>query len=86
MMHESLKMDHPSRRSIEPWQRLANAVVMRAVDDYRSAKKKLKKNPTNEMADTDIRKLNRFFCSQWFEVLTDVDGRLLLSKLKKEAA
>lgn len=73
-------------KTLEPWERLANAVVIRAVDDYRIAVKKLKRDPGNKMAEMDIRSLSRFFGSQWFEVLTNVDGRLLLSRLKKEAA
>lgn len=73
-------------KTLEPWERLANAVVIRAVDDYRIAARKLKRDPGNKMVEMDIRSLSRFFGSQWFEVLTNVDGRLLLSRLKKEAA
>lgn len=86
MNRQNLTISTAQHKSLDPWERLANAVVTLAVDDYRTAAKKLKKNPANESADTDIRKLNRFFRSQWFQVLTDVDGDYLLSRLKKEAA
>ena len=86
MNRQNLTVSTVQHKSLDPWERLANAIVTRAVDDYRAAAKKLKKNPENESAVTEIRKLNRFFRSQWFQVLTDVDGDYLLSKLKKEAA
>ena len=86
MTYEDLKTGNTVQETIEPWQRLANAIVIRAVEDYRIAARKLKRDPMNETADTDIRRLNRFFCSRWFEVLTNVDGRILLSRLKREAA
>lgn len=86
MNRQTLKIETPAHKTLDPWEKLANAIVLRAVDDYRAAQKKLKRSPGNEAADTDIRRLNRFFRSQWFEELTSVDGRLLLRRLQKEAA
>ena len=65
----------------------ANAIVEQAVKDYRIEQARVKANPQNsDHAKAEVRKLERFFRSDWFEVLTDVDGRLVLSRLKKEAA
>ncbi|MBR3998289.1 MAG: hypothetical protein IKI93_08100 [Clostridia bacterium] len=66
---------------------MANAIVEQAVKDYRMEQARVKANPQNaDHAKAEVRKLERFFRSDWFEVLTDVDGRLVLSRLKKEAA
>ena len=70
-----------------PWQKLANAIVEQAVKDYRTAQARVKANPESaDHAKVEVRQLERFFRSSWFEVLTDVDGRLVLSRLKKEAS
>ena len=82
-----LRVDQSTAPALSPWQKLANAIVEQAVKDYRIAQARVKANPQNaDHAKAELRKLERFFCSDRFEVLTDVDGRLILSRLKKEAA
>lgn len=84
---ERLKIRKQAVEGISPWQKLANAIVEQAVKDYRMEQARVKANPQNsDHAKAEVRKLERFFRSDWFEVLTDVDGRLILSRLKKEAA
>ena len=52
---------------------LANAIVLQAVEDYR-------------MADDEWerKKIERFFRSRWFGVLSDTDPDALITKLRKE--
>lgn len=69
---------------IENYEKLANAIILQAVKDYRAAKKKLKKQPTNKDAEITIKDTERFFRSDWFTALTDVDGALILRKLQEE--
>ncbi len=69
---------------IDPHEKLANAIIMQAVKDYRAAKKKLKKQPTNKDAELMVLDTEKFFCSDWFTALTNVDGRVLLRKLQEE--
>ena len=69
---------------IENYEKLANAIILQAVKDYRAAKKKLKKQPTNKDAEIMIKDTERFFCSDWFTALTDVDGSVILRKLQEE--
>ena len=84
---ERLKIRKQAVEGISPWQKLANAIVEQAVKDYRMEQARVKANPQNsDHAKAEVRKLERFFRSDWFEVLTDVDGQLILSRLKKEAA
>ena len=61
---------------------LANAIILQAVDDYRAALKAQKIHPDQ---DGEVRKLERFFRSEWYSVLTSVDGNGLIQALKKEA-
>ncbi len=66
------------------YESLANAIILQAVKDYRTAGEKLKRNPKNKDAKLMIEDCERFFCSDWFSALTSVDGRRLLQKLQEE--
>ena len=68
----------------KPYQTLANAIVLQAVQDYRSALKRLKKNPESDSAKHDVGQLERFFRSGWYQSLTTVDGSYLIRKLREE--
>ena len=57
-----------------PYQLLANAIVIQAVKDYRRTR-----NPA-ERAE-----LERFFQSEWFSFLSNLNGDALLAQLRKEA-
>ena len=52
--------------------------------DYRQAGKKLKYHTQNEDAKLMVEDLEKFFCSDWFAALTDIDGKALLRKLQEE--
>ena len=85
--NSKLRVEQSTAPALSPWQKLANAIVEQAVKDYRMEQAHIKANPQNsDYTKAEAWKLERFFRSDWFEVLTDVDGRLILSRLKKEAA
>lgn len=69
---------------IENYENLANAVVLQAVRDYRTALKALKLNPSNRSAQIETESIERFFRSDWCKVLTSVDGEMLIRALRKE--
>ena len=66
------------------YERLANAIVLQAVKDYRNALKRLKKHPRNETALYTKREVERFFRSDWYTSLTTVDPEMLILKLNEE--
>jgi len=68
----------------DPYENLANAIVLQAVKDYRETRKKLKKCKKNEDAKLMVSDCESFFRSDWFAVLTSVDGEMLLKKLQEE--
>lgn len=64
------------RKTETVYTRLAAAVVERAVMDYRSAVK---------CKDTmEIKQLKKFFTSDWFKMLCDIDGELIIRTLEME--
>ena len=72
---------------MDPHKALANAIVKQAVIDWRKAMKCMQNNPKKKKkqdALTDIADTESVFLSEWFELLTDVDGKALLSLLRKE--
>ena len=68
----------------DPYQNLANAIILMAVKDYRTALKKLKKRPKYGPAQDMKNEVERFFRSDWYRELTSVDGEYLISKLQAE--
>lgn len=70
----------------EPYETLANAIVLQAVEDYRRALRKLKSNPDYSPALYTKREVERFFRSRWYAELTSVNPEKLILELKKEVA
>ena len=58
---------------MNPYEDLANAIIMQAVRDYRK---------TN-FEGTHI-EVEAFFKSEWFKVLSTADGKYIIKMLRKE--
>ena len=69
----------------DPYENIANAIILQAVKDYRDALKRLKKKSGNQAAMSDAMECERFFHSGWYKALTSVDGEYLIQKLREEA-
>lgn len=67
-----------------PYERLANAVILQAVADYRAAVKKIKTYPRNKDAMSEALSIERFFRFGWYSMLTSVDGEYMIRKLQGE--
>ena len=68
----------------DPYERLANAIILQAVTDYKTALKKIRKNPGNRDAIDEALRIERFFRSGWYSQLTSVDGEYLIRRLRDE--
>ena len=82
------------------WNELANAIVVRAAEDYRTAMRRLcralaiindpdisEKRAAYEMRDIavgSIHEIENFFHSNWFVICTKVDPDWLMGQLKKD--
>ena len=64
------------------YQDFANAIVKKAVDDYRKALDG--KGYGGKTPAQVVREVEKFFRSQYFEVLTEVNGEFLIAKLRQE--
>jgi len=57
----------------EEYVNLANAIILKAVSDFRRSK--------SHQRRTEIK---MFFRSEWFKVLTELDGEMIIKRLEKE--
>lgn len=55
------------------FEELAEAIIIQAVEDYRNARSKRR-----------INEVERFFRSEWFRELCDLDGKAIIERLRKE--
>ncbi len=66
----------------QPWEDLANGIIVRACDDYKRALLKISwKWDIN--AAQEIHSLNRWFRGKWFSMLTQVDPEYIIENLNK---
>ena len=57
----------------DPYVNLAHAIVIKAVNDYRNALRRLKRDARNRDAAVRKKECEQFFSSAWCKLLTDVD-------------
>ena len=67
-----------------PYENLANAIIVKACDDYRVALRGLRRNPSDRNYMDEALQLERFFHSAWYQELTTVDGDFLIRKIREE--
>lgn len=67
---------------ITVYENLANAIIELAAKDYINALEVLEYYPEDVDANNTRSEVERFFRSGWFEMLTNLDGKTLLSALK----
>ena len=58
---------------MSPYEELANSIVLQAVKDYRL-----------HDDEPEMVRIERFFRSGWFGVLTNINPEMLIAKLRKE--
>ena len=66
------------------WRALADAIILQAAEDYRRLTRRIAKHPDEFEPVCEKRRIERFLCSNWFGVLSDLDGRKLLRDLKAD--
>ena len=69
---------------MDQFEGLANAIIIQAAADYRLALKQLRQNPLFQPAIRMSYEIERFFRSDWFSILTRINGIELLARLKTE--
>ena len=66
------------------WRALADAIILQAAEDYRRLTRRLITHPDELDKKSEKRRIERFLCSPWFGVLSELDGRRLLRDLKAD--
>ena len=69
---------------MDSYEKLANAIVLQAVKDYRTALKRVARHPKDRDGLAAKNECERFFRSGWFGVLTGIDPEMLMRKLQME--
>ncbi len=64
--------------SHDPWENLANAIILQAANDYLASPEKRKREYVH------LDEVINFFHSDWFGILTQVNPDYLLEQLDKE--
>lgn len=65
---------------LKPHRRLANAIILQAMTDYRKALEGEKVNGRDP--SIVIGECEHFFRSEWFMLLTNVDGNVIIEKIQ----
>lgn len=71
---------------MDGYKQLAAAIVERALLDYKVATKNIHINRDMDNAEGTILEISRFLKSDWFMMLSELDGKLLLKLMKEEMA
>lgn len=77
-------MGNPVVEYVDCYQNLANAIILLAVKDYKTVLRRLMRNPRSQDAQREKKRLERFFFSQWYGVLTDLDPKRLISGVMRQ--
>ena len=70
--------------SEDSYERLGHAIIVQAVKDYRVALKRLKNTPSNTASTYTKDEVERFFLSDFYRMITNVDPQFIMSKIKEE--
>ena len=66
----------------EAYENLANAIIQSAVGDYKRALIRQRRHPECKTTSENVERLERFFYSGWYEMLTNLDPSYLIRKMK----
>lgn len=62
---------------------LINGIIKQAIQDYEHALRLIRKNPNDIGASHQIASIRKFFRSEWFSFLCDVDGESIIRKTEE---
>ena len=79
------KQSRMQKKNIQKgYEMLANAIIVQAAQDFRAAYKRLKWKPDDPVAKHNIQEITQFFHSDYFCMLSDLDGPSLLRRIIRE--
>lgn len=69
---------------IDPYEELANAIIIQAAREYKQILKVLKVHPKNIVAENQAKEIEEFFLSKWFRDISNADGEFIITELKEQ--
>ena len=69
---------------LDPYQALANAIIVQACEDYRESYKNILSGHGTGEDESQIKDCLDFFESKWFEMYTKIDAGYVIKKLKED--
>ena len=69
---------------MENCDKLINAIIISALKDYAAAYRYTLYEPTNKYAKEELSKQEKFFYSDWYETLTDLNADVLLKETRRQ--
>jgi len=69
---------------IDPYEELANAIILSAVKDYRKYLRIIKKYPRDISTRNKARAIERFFRSNYFSILSNANPEEIITGLNEE--
>ena len=87
---ENVYANSMANNGLDPFENLANAIIIQAVEDYKEAKTCLatNKDSTGLLSKwrrtyykNRVKELRKFFRSRWYSALSHPDGREILARI-----
>jgi hypothetical protein len=67
----------------EAYENLANAIILCAVEDYKQMLTYQKNHRNSQVTEQGIYRLEKFFYSDWFMMLTKLDPSYIIRRIKE---
>ena len=71
---------------MDGYKELAAAIVEKALMDFKTARNNIRKNYNVDYSEKTILEVSQFLKSEWFTMISDLNGCLLLKMMKEETA
>lgn len=71
---------------MDGYKELAAAIVEKALMDFKAARNNIRKNYNVNYSEKTILEVSQFLKSEWFTMISDLNGCLLLKMMKEETA
>ena len=69
---------------MDGYELLTTAIIVRAAKDYKVVLKRCLYFPKDKQWQSERKKLEQFFQSEWYKMLTNLDSGILMNKIKEE--
>lgn len=80
----TVRKDQYEDAEMMPYRRLASAIALQTIRDYRRLAKYMSYRQLTPMEEKELKEIEDYFLKGWFDQTTGLNGETCLEKLKKE--